>query len=271
MCILGALMCLSACWEEPENVRPELVVEGWIEDGGAPVVYVTTTLPLTQEDISSSTVGDHVVKFAKVTVSDGEEEVVLTGIASSLFYPPYAYSTGRMTGKAGRTYTLTVDYGDVHAEASATIPQSRQLDSLVLEPYAGIEGESLIRAYFQSSPDEFYRFFARVEKADSVYLPVPLTFMDGSTLAGSTSVLLQPGSGIFRPESRYTFRPGETVHIKFCTMESSMFLYWKAFEEQYSLADLPLFVIDRNLPGNMSGALGYFAGYGKSYYKVVIP
>ena len=71
--------------------RPEIVVEGWIEDGGYPVVIVTTTVPVTDEFKEWGSLNDHVVRWAKVTVSDGEREEVLTGKMDKDYFPPYVY------------------------------------------------------------------------------------------------------------------------------------------------------------------------------------
>ena len=268
--ILLAAMCFAACNPEPVDAPEQLVVEGWIEEGEAPVVYVTTSLAISREPASMASLNEHIAKWATVKLSDGEKEETLTGMASSRFNPPYAFTTGWMTGKAGKTYTLTVDYGGVHATASATIPPSRELESI--QPTVASEaGDCLINARFSPQADEYYGFFARIQKADTTYLPVPLSFYDSSILGASANVTLRPPGSVLRSESRLFFRPGETVDVKFRTMEENMYLYWKAFGEQYGLARVPVFTLDNNLPGNVDGALGYFAAYGCSTYKVVIP
>ena len=68
---------------------PELVVEGWIEDGGFPVVMVTTTVPVTDTIADVSELQEHVVNWAKVTVSDGEREVLLSGQKDNNYFPTY--------------------------------------------------------------------------------------------------------------------------------------------------------------------------------------
>ena len=50
-----------------------------------------------------------------------------------------------------------------------------------------------------------------------------------------------------------------------------MYAMWKALDDLLYL-DIPAFFsLDSNLPGNVDGAIGYFAGYGCTLYKVVIP
>ena len=269
-------VCLAAC--SGEEITPEvLVVEGWIEEGRAPVVYLTTSLVPKEEPESFSDLGSHIVKWAKVTISDGDEEVILTGTASKRFYPPYAYTTGKMTGTAGKTYRLTVEYGGVKAEASARVLSAKALSALP-EPVRHENGTYSIRACFEDDPatEDYYRFFHKVEKVDSVFIPSPFCFMADDV----NEAIILPGHSISRSADDTAgfqlfsgFNSGDRVQVKFCTMEREMYNFWKAFEEQTHLANVPLFTIDGNLPGNVTGdrAIGYFAGYGSTVYNLVIP
>jgi hypothetical protein len=68
--------------EEP----PQLVVEGWIDANGFPVVILTETLPISEDEISVLTLEEHLIKWAKVTVCDGEREVVLNGKVDKRYF-----------------------------------------------------------------------------------------------------------------------------------------------------------------------------------------
>ena len=270
--ILPMLTVLFACsQEEPAKVEDQLVVEGWIEDGQAPVVYLTTTLDVSEEAVAISSLDDHLVKWAKVTISDGEEEVILTALASKRFSPPFAYTTGRMFGKVGKTYSLTVDYGDLHATAQATIPEPEELLSLEASEYGNSDGGYLIDAVFEPRKDSHYRIFCKTEKLDSTYLPAPEAFFDGAILESTARVRIQPPSSYLYASERTSFQSGETVYVKFSTMSSQMYDFWNVFGSQSYLHGAAVMSIDKNLPGNVSGGLGYFAGYGSTTYKVDIP
>ena len=268
------LLILAGCTREPAVPAPEkLVIEGWIEDGGAPVVYVTTTLRVEKDKVmGSDDIQSHIVKWAKVSISDGTEEVILTGTASERFSPPYAYTTGRMFGEVGKTYTLKVEYSGEVATASATIPAPAAIESTSLIPKEN--GEYLIRASFIDNPatTDYYRFFSRIKELDKVYLPTPLgTLSDAMIQDGKAQMDLQPGGTMFRDEGRSGFRSGEVVDVKLCTMDLPMYQYWNAFEEQFALGSVPFFSLDTNLPSNITGGLGYFAAYGSSTATVTIP
>ena len=269
------LALFAGCTREPADAPEKLVIEGWIEDGAAPVVYVSTTLRVKEgEKIGKDTIEDHIVKWGKVTISDGTESVILTGTASDRFFPPYAYTTGRMFGEVGKTYTITVEYSGAVATATATIPPPANLDSITPVP-VGDTGEYQLHATFTDNPatEDYYRFFTRIKDIDKTYLPASLgTISDEMVHGGTVQIDLLPGGSIYHAESRSSFRSGETVDVKFCTMQKAMYQYWNAFEEQFALSRVPFFSLDSNLPGNVTGdGLGYFAAYGSTTYTVNIP
>ena len=92
-----SLLLLAACHQELHAPHEEIVVEGWIESGSAPVVLLTRTFVVQlgdEVDGETSTV----LPWGKVTVSDGTDEVILTGDYDERYFPPYIYSTSRMMG-----------------------------------------------------------------------------------------------------------------------------------------------------------------------------
>ena len=252
---------------------PELVVEGWIEDGGSPYIYLTTSITPSPEAQQVSSLQDHVLQTARVTVSDGEQSVVLSGLASKRYFPPYVYTSSHITGQAGKTYTLTVEADGYFATAQATIPPSRQLDALEVIPFGDDPDQRLLRARFRDNPStrDFYHCFVKIEKTDSTYVPVELSYIDDSLVENPVELTIRPGNSVARSERRQAFRRGERVRVKFRTMQEEMYWVWKFIGEQHAFSTIPFLVPDSNLPGNVDGALGYFAGYGCTNYAVDIP
>ena len=54
-------------------------------------------------------------------------------------------------------------------------------------------------------------------------------------------------------------------------MEDGMYQMWKTLDDLIYLDTTAFFTLDTNLPGNVDGAIGYFAGYGKTEYKITLP
>ena len=251
------------------KVSESLVVEGWIDAGGPPVVMLTTSVVPSEEFMDLNELYNHVLKWAKVTVSDGETSVVLMGKPTDMYDVPYIYTTAWMDGVPGKTYTLTVEYEDYYATAVTTIPSPEALKSLRYKSL-GDDGYG-VEAVFEPVPTSFYRFFTRSEKNDNSYIPSFLGVFSGNDLTGEATVSINPGRTIYRRDYISAFEPGDKVHVKFCTIDRPCWQYWSEFEEVSSMSGSPIFPVRFNIAGNVNGALGYWAGYGASWYEVDIP
>ena len=131
--LLLVFFCLSCEETEVKQAPAQLVVEGWIDSGGFPIVKLTTTVPISKRLQSTDSLDRFLLRWAKVTVSDGTREVVLTGMPHRDYFPPYIYTTSDMRGEVGKTYTLRVDFQNFHAHAVTTIPKPVGLTSIKAE------------------------------------------------------------------------------------------------------------------------------------------
>ena len=150
--IIGLVLMSQSCEEGfiPSD-RDELIVEGWIDAGGFPVVIITHSLPvrLKEEGIKVSQIAKFMETSAKVTVSDGETSVTLTGKLDQGYFPPYIYTTSRLRGEAGKSYTLTVQTKDRFLTANTTIPlDGPVVDSVVChELIRSVQCFSMLRIF----------------------------------------------------------------------------------------------------------------------------
>ena len=170
--LIALALLLAACtpsWQ-PEG-EEKLVVEGWIDAGGFPIVMVTTSVPTSTEYQNIDDQKEHLVRHARVTVSDGENSVILTGMSSKSYFPPYIYTTADMRGVAGKTYSLTVEYSGMTATASTTVPAAVPLDSLWCVPSKDDAGKYNLKARFSDpeGSEDYYRLFVKVAGRDSSY------------------------------------------------------------------------------------------------------
>jgi len=249
----------------------DLVVEGWIDEGGYPVVSVTTTLRRPDEPQKVSKLASLVLTDARVTVSDGTQTVELYGGLSQDFFPSFIYTTTLMKGKAGKTYHLEVVHGEKRVTGETTIPARTELNTI--EAVQAEDGVWRVMAGFTPDPAGCYGFFSRGSNDSFGYLPVFLSQVDGSIATGPQTVAVTRGSGLtnikdFNPG----FEPGEQVSVRFCTMGREMYDFWDKFGQLTGISYIMTYpsVFD-NLPSNLTGGYGYWAGYGTSVYEIVIP
>lgn len=267
---------LFSAWSCNEQYQPEtppqIVVEGWIESDGYPVVMLTTTVDVGRNKKEWASLKDNVIRWAKVSVSDGDKEVVLTGKKNDDHFPPYVYTTARIKGEAGKRYFLKVEYSGRTVTSETTIPSPVGLEWIKVVR-SDQEGQVNIIAGLKDDPStkDYYKFFSKVDGEDSTYVSSFLGLVDDEILdEGINEIVIQRGyNQIFRPEDRpVTFSDTSFVHIRLCTLDEASYVYWEDYEAIASLSRNPFFPTSGKIRSNINGGLGFWAGYGSSVYHV---
>ncbi|MBO4469875.1 MAG: DUF4249 family protein [Bacteroidales bacterium] len=264
---LFLMMCFAVCCTV-EKIDEHLVIDGWIEDGGYPVVIVTSSVALVEGTLDYDDLSKHVLRWATVSVSDGEETFFLTGMKNDTYFPPYIYTTTKFKGQAGKKYTLKVKYGETEATAETTIPAPQTLTAIGSHETA--EG-STIQVAFTPSEDSYYGFFTKRDQKDSTYLACMYSLVNGSTVKGSYESFLYRGFDIMGSEFTWYYEPGDHVRVRFCTMDEMTYNYWKGLFDEWVFSRNPFFPVHSTAPSNVVGGYGYWAGYGSTYYEIDIP
>lgn len=267
--VLSALTLLAACDENKFiNSPQQIVVEGWIDEGGFPIVILTKSIPVNNSKYYDiETLDDHIIKWAKVTVSDGDREVILTGKSSSDYSPPYIYTTGDMRGVAGKSYKLTVTYEDFFAEAITTIPQRSKVEGFTIDKNGN---DYILKARINDNPNEknYYKFFIKVITRDNMYLSSNLATIDDSDYEFPADIPLNIGNSMFFESSmqEYSISEKDRLLIKFAQIDSAAYLFWDDYKNMLDLGRNPFFRFTNNIHSNINGGIGYWFGYGATEY-----
>lgn len=271
--ISACMLILIGCAEVilPSSA-PQLVIEGWIENGMNPVVMITTTVPVNSEVKDVEQLKDYIVTWGKVTISDGQDTVIMTGKADKRYFPPYIYTTSRMKGEVGKTYSIKVEYSGRTATATTTIPKPADLEYMKV---IWVSDESYtIAAGLRDDPSEknYYKSFVRIFGKDSTYTPSFMGLTDDAVLSEEIEELPVNNSlnNLFEKRGS-SFSPKDTVTVRFCTLDEASYNYWSDFDDITSLSKNPFFPVTSCIRSNIKGGLGYWAGYGSAYYRVSIP
>lgn len=272
---LCLMLLLACCREEYQESREEIVVEGWIESGGNPVVMLSRTFTVTTKEETDED-ESIVLPWGKVTVSDGTQSVILTGDYDERYFPPYIYSTSRIKGVPGRTYRLTVEYGDRVLTAQTTIPMPDSLEALTVTPCAEADSMYQITAYYDDDPStkDYYLFLARIFNRETRYYPSLLGVMDDAMLTLHNRQVVQPGIHMLTTGDEHRYRPyfheRDSVQLKFARIDETTYNIHKAYNEMVTLSSNPLFASDISMPTNIQGGLGFWCGYAVTRYNVII-
>lgn len=261
---------LSSCYDHVETSTDKLlVVEGWIDAGDFPKVKLTNTVYLSKNELMLDSLSNYLERWAKVTISDGTRTEIMVGRYDRNYFPPFVYTTYDMRGEIGKEYTLRVETPDGKvAEATTTIPEPVVIDSFHVEQAMV---DSLYQIYAYTSCKQRCKLFSQVIGKDKEFLSAELGLMNAGMIGAEGKVSVRRGrSNLIKKRDPY-FREGETVRVKFATLDSTSYEYWRSFEDLAALSRVPLVPVSTNLKSNVRGALGYWCGYGATFYRVQIP
>ena len=263
----GAVALLtSGCDDGGDSAeeKPRLVVEGSINSGGYPEVYLTMSAVASDEEGS---VADNIVRWGVVRISDGEREVILTGGPFSGVFPPYRFYNFEMMGVPGKTYTLSAEYKGEVVTSSVTMPAPTPIASVRTEPVDGSENlRNLILSFVAPSDvPAYYHVSVKRSGVDRRFYPAML---------GAIAVR-QAGAGVEMPVYRARrslsdepfvpqFEVGDHVIVMLERVSPEVFDFWRAFDNA-SLTDGSVFTSTAvSLPGNITGGYGVWSAQGTS-------
>ena len=282
---LLSLALLSSCEKNIDfNLKqqePLLVVDGRIETGEYPIIFLSKSLgyfqTFSQQAILSSLVNDADVF---ITVGGTEQKMKLYNqvIAPGISIPYYSSDTmlpNPIKGVAGTAYTMRIVQAGKSYSSTTNIPNfNASLDSawVVRRPN---DPDTLSRNLFLRITDpvgkgNYVRYFTRVNSG--AYLPGENSVFDDQIIDGTTfDVQLAPGidrNNPIKADSNY-FKKGDSISLKFCDIDKATYTFWNTWEFSYQSIGNP-FAQPNKVIGNVSnGALGAFSGYAVRYYNFV--
>ena len=272
------LFVLSACTKEVKMDYPsaekQLVVEGYIESGRYPVVYLTKSSPYF-EKIDSSNVVKLIASVAKVSISDGKETEVLTLRYAKNIFPPYYYEGTDIRGEIGKTYTITVELEGKTYTSTTTLlePVSLQKISFVKTTNNKLQNFLSLNFLDPKGVKNCYRIYTKRIGKDPNYVPCYLSTFNDYGFDGQefNFEVIRSYSSVVQTDNGRYFVKGDSVMVKFCTIDEQQHNYWKSVETQIAISANP-FGLSSSDPLTLinGGALGVWAGLSSKYYSIKI-
>ena len=267
----GVLRFLQACaaallcgCTSPEAVEPRLVVEGWIENGCNPVVILTVPY---HPGAGSSRPEDLLAHPARVMLSDGESEWQLYGRVDHNYFPPYVYTNPLVYGEPGRTYHLSVSYGNLRVSADTEILPPVPEPDLEVRVSDNDPARRSIVLTLDADEDETEYFTVFVKSLEKGTRSLPAFMGTFSTHPGDGAVSLP----VMRPKNHVDtvpyvpeFFPGEKVEVKLCRISKVSYDFWLDYQNAISFGGSNIVSSSYLMRGNVEGGLGCFCGYGAS-------
>lgn len=297
--IFGILtLLLQSCVRDADieipGTQDKVVIEGYIEAGQPPIVFITRNKPYFGTSNFSS-FNELLVHGASVSVSDGTNSVDLfelcasslpdsllpllssiTGLDSatltSIDFCLYTTFDPTMFGVNGKTYNLYVSAEGKNLTSTTKIPMPVALDSIWYKNEGTYTDRGFCWAKLKD-PDTLgnaYRWFAMRKGKDFAFNP-PIgsafedKFINGQNFEFAFNRAFTPGDDE-EPEYIGYFRPGDTIIVRFTSIDQDVYQFWRTYETQVVNNGNPFAAptpIRSNIKGE--GGLGVWSGYGVSY------
>lgn len=294
------LVVFSACETDITLDLPKgtekLVVEGHIEPGRPPLIMLSRSMPFFSST-SLSDLDNMFVHGAAITISDGTVtknliEVNLSLIPDSIIQMLRKiyqieidtsmpvnfsiYTSFEVFGQVGKKYTINVDADGKKVSAVTTIPNLVVPDTFWFEQFINRKNDTLyaLNFRFHDPPGEenFYTYFTSTNSGP-FYSPLFGTVIDDKLFNGQdvtyTFMRGQSGSDTFNGDKFGYFEKGDTVTIKYCTIDKAHYEFWSTLGSDFGGGGP--FSSPVLIKSNIVNGLGIWGGYGAYYRTLYAP
>ena len=268
--ILIFLCSLYSCVQE-EVDHTKMVVEGWIDAGKHPIVMLHTSYSLSLSEPDSTTLLDvleqHMVLFGKVVIFDGEDSVILTGRVDTNYLPPYIYTTTKMRGEVGKSYSLHATYKSFSAKSKTIIPEKAIFDSIRTD--INNQKVHVIGYANQLEIGEPYIIMVRTTK-DKQYKICPMGAFRASQKQLKMTInnpINFTGEGMIL-QTLFPQTDSVDIAIKFAKVGEAEYQFWDSYIAQNLTQGLFFMETHSNIISNIQDGNGYWCGMGASEYTI---
>lgn len=293
----------SACEKDINIDIPEpevkLVVDGYIESGGLPIVTLTRSnayfSETTSEDLFNGFVHQAAMSITVDGVSHEMIELCASQIPDSLLplfsefagivitpdspfdFCIYTVNDFNFVGEAGKTYHLKIESEGKELSATTTIPHIVPLDSSWFRVEGTLDSLGFIWARL-TDPDTIgnaYRLYAQRinhypdgEIKDPVFI-APFNSISDDQFFNGLSFDFSANRGELpfstkeddNNEEQFLFKVGDTIVVKGSSTDLLTFKFFRSYYSELLNQGSP-FASPASLKSNIDGGLGIFAGYG---------
>lgn len=271
---LLVVSCSNENFSEQKSTESKIVVEGWIEEGDFANVLLSSSIPVT-DVVDSTNVLNHVIRSAKITISDGQNSEVLRVKNDKNRLPPFVYFGSTLKGEAGKQYTLKVEYLNRVIEAVTSIPKSVQLKSAeyIKKKETDTTGYIFVKFDDPIAEKNYYQIATKIDGEEPIFVPSFYGNLDDKNFdSASVSVQINRGVILF-PKTKFTpyFADGDLIYVKLRTQTKEALDFWNSWQNEIVNAKNPIYPSNTSLKSNIKGGIGIWAGYGQSTIIVTTP
>lgn len=257
------MLLLTACTEEPQTDARRLVLEAWIDNDGYPVAMLTWSLAPSESPVD---VSDAMIRWGKVSITDGTDTVVMTGGVDYSLLPPYSYRSFKMMGEVGKTYTVIGEYGGHRVTATSRMMPPPQIESVSFVPLP--DNDSLYSGEVtfvsaESADTSRYVVFTRVRNKDERYYPSMLGAVSAAPGRHKINAPLHRGAQMSQKYNPY-FLYHDTVDVMVAHVDETVYRFWDGYQNVVYFGNNIFLSSATSLPTNVTGGYGIFSARGSA-------
>ncbi len=300
---IGFWSCEKEFTPNLPTIANDIVVEGYIEASQTPIptyVVLTKSVPFfkTLTNISDIYISGAYVWVEDVTLKDSiqlnefcfqslpekfkKQAAVLFGVnvdSVGTYFNPCVYIDfyNKLKPKNNQTYKLHVRLPDGRELfSSTTIPRNVAIDSVSFIKPPGINNNDTMtqmRVLIHDPPGkDFYRYLVSTNNSAYIANRASVTndgFFDGLPTKFNLFNAVPRGSTVDASISGL-FKRGDTVSIKFSTIDETTFNFWSTLEYNANSSGSP-FANYTLVKNNISGGIGIWGGYSDAFIDTIVP
>ena len=117
----------------------------------------------------------------------------------------------------------------------------------------------------------YYRLLYKRKGKDNKYISTNISTFSDVLFDGQTAEMgfLRGSSSMIAVEDEHYFEKGDTISVKFCSIDKEQFEFWNVYQSMVLASVNPLATSNNQLRSNVEGGLGIWTGYGATYYLVI--
>ncbi len=267
---------VNACNKDLEydfnQVDDKIVIDGQIEQNQSARVILTRNFPFFSE-FDSASIRNLILTRAKVSLNYMDKTEVLTLRRDDRFFPPFVYESNEIVGKTDSSYEIIAEFGGKTVSAVTTIPEVVSLDTAYFVAEENDPDRGSVFISFTDPPGKhYYRVFTRHNDSISFTSAGILALSDAFFSEQEFGMYLKKGNtSLLTIAEDNSFYRGDTVTIKFCTIDKAHYDFWNTFQDEALNASNPFAASLKDVTSNIEGdGLGIWGGYGAYYATIVL-
>lgn len=263
------LLSSVSCNNDYPKEEQKLVIEGWIENGEIPVVLVGLSGNINND---GDNIADFMVRWAKVSISDGDSTYILTGGMDKNYFPPFVYKCYDLRGEPGKTYTLEVEYNDMKAYAVTSIPEPIEIDTIEIKNTLDNNWLRAINVVLNSKSSQKEYFRLRYRDYDSetrIYPSFMGTFYTEHETLNKSFPLYRAKRATLKDYTPY-FSVGTHLEVRLGHISEDSYNIWCDYDNAVYFSSNVFFKQQTDLRSNIVNGYGYWIGYGISKRKFIV-